>query len=306
MNDKRRSGRVLLGQDNNSLVNLVAINVILFLVLKFLYIVYSVSGNDISAYYRNIFNWFTLPADLTKLANRPWTVLTHMFVHENFLHIIANMLWLWTFGYILQDMMGNGKLTPVYIYGGLAGVVFYILSYYIFPQLQVGLSTASLLGANAALMAVAIATTSVTPDYRIFPMINGGIPLWVLTLIFVVVNIATLPKEDPAVYIANFAGAAMGWLFMYQMRRGRDWSLWMNEFFDWIKNVFNPDKKRAQKNPKDEFFYKVKGSQPFKKTPHITQQRIDRILDKINQEGYQFLTDEEKDVLKRAANDGDL
>ncbi len=306
MNDKRRSNRVLLGQDNNSLINLVAINAVLFLVLTFLFIVYKLSDSDISAYYRNVFNWFTLPADISRLATRPWTLLTHMFVHGKFFHLLANMLWLWMFGYILQDMMGNRKLIPVYIYGGLVGAFFYVLSYHIFPQLVGGISTATFLGANASLMAVAVATTSVSPDYRIFPMINGGVPLWILTVLYVILDFVTIPSGEPAVYIAHFAGGAFGFLFIYQMRKGNDWSIWMNDFFDWIKNLFNPNKKKSGKAVKDEFFYQVKGSQPFKKTPHITQQRVDKILDKINQEGYHFLTDEEKDVLKRAANDGDL
>ncbi|MBC8034417.1 MAG: rhomboid family intramembrane serine protease [Chitinophagaceae bacterium] len=306
MDDKRRSTRVLLGQDNNSLINLVAVNVILFLILKFLFLVYQISDSDMSAYYRNVFNWFTLPADLSKLSTRPWTVLTHMFVHEDFFHLFANTLWLWMYGYILQEMAGNRKLIPIYLYGGLTSAFLYILSYHIFPQLQGSLSTAAFFGANASLMAVAIATTTVSPDYRIFPMINGGIPLWVLTVIYVILNFIFIPSRDAAMYIANVGGASLGFLFIYQMRKGNDWSVWMNAFFDWAKDLFNPDKKSNNRKTKDEFFYKVKGSQPFKKTPHITQQRIDRILDKINQEGYHFLTDEEKDVLKRAANDGDL
>ncbi|MES1215057.1 MAG: DUF6576 domain-containing protein [Bacteroidota bacterium] len=42
---------------------------------------------------------------------------------------------------------------------------------------------------------------------------------------------------------------------------------------------------------------------PYNKTPNITQQRIDDILDKINQKGYQFLTDEEKELLKKASKE---
>jgi hypothetical protein len=229
-----------------------------------------------------------------------------MFTHTSVWHILANVLWLWVFGYILQDMMGNRKLTPVYIYGGIAGALFYVLSYHIFPQLQQSIPGASFFGANAAVMAVAVATTTVTPDYRIFPMINGGIPLWILTLVYVIVDFASVPVGDPGKYISHLAGAAMGFLFIYQMRRGNDWSVWMNNFFDWVLNVFNPDKKSKKKSIKDEFFYKVKGSDPYKKTANITQQRVDAILDKINREGYHLLTDEEKDILKRAANDGDL
>ena len=98
----------------------------------------------------------------------------------------------------------------------------------------------------------------------------------------------------------------MGYLFIYQMRKGKDWSAWMNNFFDWCNELFNPGKKRKGKSQKDEFFYNLSGTQPFKKIPNITQKRIDDILDKINQQGYRFLTDEEKDILKRAAEEEDL
>jgi membrane associated rhomboid family serine protease len=310
MDDKRKSGRILLGQDNNSLINLIAINAVLFLILTFLYIVYHITNDDVSAYYRNVFNWFTLPADISKLSTRPWTILTHMFVHghDSYLTFIANVLWLWLFGYILQDMTGNRKLIPIYLYGGLAGAFFYVVSYHIFPQLIAGIPGSAFMGANAAVMAVAIATTSVAPDYRIFPMIKGGIPLWIITVIYVILDFVDIREASAAVYLANVAGGATGFLFIYQMRKGSDWSVWMNDLAEWFQNLFNPNKKikTEKKTIKDEFFYKVKGSQPFTKTPHITQQRIDKILDKINQEGYQFLTDEEKDILKRAANDGDL
>jgi len=95
-------------------------------------------------------------------------------------------------------------------------------------------------------------------------------------------------------------------LFIYQMRRGRDWSNWINDFFDWIGNLFNPDKQSWKKTAKTDLHYKAKGTPPYKKIPNITQKRIDEILDKINQQGYRFLTDEEKDILKRAAEDEEL
>jgi hypothetical protein len=80
----------------------------------------------------------------------------------------------------------------------------------------------------------------------------------------------------------------------------------MNEVFDWCTDLFNPNKQKGVRSTRDEFYYKVSGTQPFKKIPNVTQQRIDEILDKINQQGYRFLTDEEKDILKRAADEEDL
>jgi hypothetical protein len=88
--------------------------------------------------------------------------------------------------------------------------------------------------------------------------------------------------------------------------RGWDGSIWINQFFDWFTDLFNPDKRKKQKNKKDQFYYNVSNTQPYKKIPNITQKRIDEILDKINQQGYRFLTSEEKDILKRAAEEEDL
>jgi len=298
--------RISLGQDGNALVNLLILNAVIFILLKFIFVIYLISEINIAAYYSNIFNWFTLPADITRLGSRPWTVLTFMFAHEKFLYLLGNLFFLWSFGYILQELTGNRKLIPIYIYGGLAGALFYVLSYHIFPALQPHVSDAVFLGANASVMAVAVATTTVSPDYRIFPMINGGIPLWIVTLIYVVIDFTSISPGDPARYIAHLSGAALGFIFIYQLRKGKDWSEWMNNFFDWGENLFNPDKKNKSKSAKDEFFYKVKDAQPYKKTPNVTQKRVDEILDKINQKGFHFLTDEEKDILKRAAKEDDL
>lgn len=305
--EEKSTGKVFLGSDGNALVNLVIVNAIIFAILKFIFVIYLLSKDiDTNAYYSNVFKWFTLPADLTKLAARPWTVLTYMFSHQEVFGFIANMLWLWVFGYILQDLMGNRKLIPLYLYGGVAGAVVYIIAYYLVPRLQPDLPLANMVGANAAIMAIAVATTTVSPDYRIFPMINGGIPLWIITLLYVIVNFAGLGSGDPAEYLAQITGGAIGFLFIFQLRRGRDGSTWLNNLFDWFDNLFNPNKPTRAKSFKDEFFYRVKGNAPFTKTPNVTQRRIDDILDKINQQGYHFLTDEEKDILRRAANKDDL
>ncbi|MFT4022377.1 MAG: rhomboid family intramembrane serine protease [Flavihumibacter sp.] len=302
--EERSRKKMLLGADGNALVNLVIVIAVAFVLLKFILVIYQLGGLNVEAYEPNVFNWFALPASLEKLLSRPWTLITSMFIHKEVMHMVANLLWVWMFGYILQDLTGNRKLVPVFLYGGLAGGLAFIAMNYLLPRLQPFIDESWYFGSNAGVMAVAIATTTVAPDYRIFPMVNGGIPLWIISAIFVIVDFAGI-GASPAVYLAHLAGALTGFVFIYQMRRGKDWSMPVNRFFDWILNLANPDKPSV-KNKRDEFFYKVSGRSPFKKTPHITQQRIDQILDKINSEGYHLLTDEEKDILRRAANEDDL
>ncbi len=66
--------------------------------------------------------------------------------------------------------------------------------------------------------------------------------------------------------------------------------------------MFNPERKRKpEKTIKEKVFYKTGTTKPFIKKSLVTQQRIDEILDKINQKGYASLTEEEKSILKRAA-----
>lgn len=304
MEDNYRK-KMTLGQDGNALVELVIINAVVFAILKFIYVIYSLNSSNPQAY-QTVVSWIYLPAHLEKLSGRPWTFLTYMFADQHLFRFIGNMFWLWAFGYILQDLTGNRKLVPIYLYGGLAGAVFYLLSYLVFPGLHAHASFAELGGANAAVIAVAIAVTTVAPDYRIFPMINGGIPLWILTVLYLIVNFSTLSTSDPGHYIADLAGAGAGFLFIVRMRRGHDGSIWLNQLFDWANDLFNPNRKKRTRSPKDEFYYKVSGTQPYKKIPNVTQQRIDEILDKINQQGYRYLTDEEKEILKRAADEEDL
>ena len=304
--EKKYRPRITLGQSNNALVLLIAINLILFVILAFIKALYFFKYSDknaaIAFYYENVLDWFTLPADGNKILTRPWTILTHMFSHERVWHVLANMLWLGLFGHILQSLTGNRKLIPVFIYGGIAGAIAFVLAYNFLPGLQAAVSVTSLLGASAGIMAVAIVVTMISPGYRIFPMLNGGIPLWVITLLFLIIDLATIPVDNPGGHIAHLAGAFAGFLFMYFLRKGYDWSDWMNNFFDWVNNLFNPDRPRKGRKMKEQLFYKS-GTHPYTKTPNITQDRIDELLDKINQKGYDHLTEEEKDLLRRASEE---
>ena len=295
-----------IGQDGNALTMLIAINLIVFVMLAFIKVVYYFSGNDEGSqlFERNIFDWITLPADLDRFLTRPWTLLTHMFVHDTrkIWHILGNLLWLWAFGYILQDLAGNRKLIPIFLYGALAGAFAYMVAFNLLPPLKDSLPLAKAYGASAGIMAIAIATTTLAPGYRIFTMLNGGIPIWIVTVLYLILDLAMIPESNPGGHIAHIAGGAMGFVFMTMLQRGRDWGLWMNNVYDWFTNLFDPEKPAKGKSTKAQLFYKSK-VQPFKKTPLITQQKIDEILDKINQKGYSSLTDEEKEVLKRASKE---
>lgn len=303
---QRNHHKLSIGQDGNTLTALLAINLTVFAILAFIKVVYyfSFSTSGVGLFDAQIFKYFSLPADLHQFITRPWTLLTHMFVHDtvNVWHIVGNMLWLWAFGYILQDLTGNKNLVPLYIYGGLAGAVAYGLMFNLIPTLKVQLPYAEAFGASAAVMAIAIGTTKLAPGYRIFPMLNGGIPLWVITVIYLIIDLAQIPFGNAGGHIAHLGGAAMGYAYVSAMQRGQDWGAWMNNFFDWVNNLFDPDKPKKGTSPKTTLYYNSK-VQPYKKANIITQQRVDEILDKISQKGYGSLSEDEKEMLKRASQE---
>jgi membrane associated rhomboid family serine protease len=300
---QRNKGRLTIGEDGNALVMLIAVQLIVFVLFSFIKIIYFFSDGSegLESYHQDILTWVMLPSHLPTLLTRPWTIITHFFVHDSVWHLLGNMLWLWMFGHIFQDLSGTRKLVPVFIYGALAGAFFFLLAYNLVPALKQSQATA--LGASAGIMAIAIATTVLAPRYPIFPMLNGGIPLWVITAIYVIIDLAMIPVSNTGGHIAHLAGAGAGFIFMKQLDRGRDGSIWINNLFDWVTNLFNPEKPKRGKVIKSQLFYKSKVA-PFKKTAtNLSQQRVDEILDKISQKGYNTLSAEEKDILKRASSE---
>ena len=295
--------KLMLGQEGNSLTTLLIINIVAFVILNFVKIVYLLTGDTEAVFTQHVLNWFTLPANPAILATRPWTLLTYMFTHYGIWLLISNLLWLWCFGYILQDLTGNKKLIPIYLYGGLAGGIFFMLTISAFPGLRANIANvAPMMGAGPATIALAISTAVISPKYKIFPLINGGIPLWILSAIFVVIHFTTSGISHPGFAAADVAGGLMGFVFVWQMKKGNDWSDWMINLVNWVNDLFNPEKKHRKSVEKQRLYYKST-QQPFQKTPHVTQQRIDDLLDKINQKGYNFLSDEEKDFLKKASKE---
>lgn len=299
----RKRSRISIGDDNNGLMALIAINAMVFVVFGLIQVIYQMSQSTIMAFQYEVLRWAILPAKLSTLAYEPWTVLTYMFVHSGVILTIVNLMWLWAFGSILQNVAGNKVVIPLYLYGGFAGALFFIAASYAFPVLRDQLDYLTFSGANASIFAVAIATTTITPNYKIFPMLGGGISLWVITLVYVVISIAS-GGASPAHLAAYSGGALMGFLFMTSYQKGKDWGLWMNELYTWFINLFEPGtKSMSGRSIRNAFFYKTGDHKPFIKTPAITQEKIDLILDKINQLGYDRLTDEEKTILKKASEE---
>ena len=286
---------------SNPLIMLVIINVMFFILLHFIKSIYNFSRLPEDLFMQHVHDWFVVPARAGLLLQRPWVLFTAMFTQMNLILMISNMFWLWTFGYILQDLIGERRLFPLYLYSGLTATLIFLFMFNAIPQYGVLAGSLNYSGATASILGVAVAATVISPHYRLFPMIGNGIPLWLLTVAFVIIDLASISASSYMIFVHGAAGLT-GLFFARAMLKGSDWSAWMNNLYDRITHLFQPrqtTKRRMVR--KEEVFYNTRGKQPFVRKGNVTQQRIDEILDKINQKGYQKLTEEERDLLRRAS-----
>lgn len=306
---KVHTRRFTLGQPGNALFSLFAINIAAFflILLVNVFTLFTRQGQDNSDI--SAIQWFALPANLITVTERPWTILTFMFAQGGnpplsaLLAMTGSMLWLWAFGYILQDLSGNRYLFPLYIYGSITGAVFFLTAANAVPFFSQYKNSLFLFSAQYGTTAIALAVTTLMPNYRIFKNIGSGIPVWILTLLYLLLNLAYAFAATGAAGFAILGAAIAGFGFIYLLRKGKDLSTWMHDFYNWCSNLFSPAGPQQQNRVKETIFYNTSGRKPFNKTSNVTQQRIDEILDKINQKGYQFLTEEEKNILKRASKE---
>lgn len=300
-----RKRRFSLGYDGNALMGLFTLIMIFFLLILTVQVCYNFFQQPSAVFNSQVIQAFSLPASFTKLSTQPWSIITYMFSESSSMifRLVGNLLWLWAFGYLLQSMAGNDKLIPIFLYSGFVGGLAFMAANAIIPSLRAEAANAYLLGSNPAVMGVAMATTALSPNYRFFTRIRNGIPIWVLMAFFLIIDLVGFTTSSAAHSISHVMGAAAGAGFVFLLRRGYDLSTWMINFYNWVMNLFNPNAKKKKDHIKERVFYNTGNRAPYSKQAIITQQRVDEILDKINQRGYQFLTDEEKQILKKASEE---
>src|SRR5436190_129736 len=148
--EKQYRKKVLPGRKDNGLIALIGICLILFVIFSFVkalwYFNYQEKGVAQALFSKNVLGLFTLPADTSKLLHQPWTIFSSFFIANNndFWKVFPNMFWLWSFGFILQDLTGGRKLIPVFLYSAFGGAIAFLLAYNLVDSLQVQLPYATL------------------------------------------------------------------------------------------------------------------------------------------------------------------
>lgn len=285
---------------NNGHVQLIIINLAVFVVMGVVMVITMVSG--LGDWWTAIHEQFQIPARFSEFVTRPWTLLTYMFMHDlsGILHILFNMLIMYWFGRLFVEYLGSDKLVAVYLLGGIAGGVVYLLAYNIIPffATQAEAHRIGMVGASASVNAIIVATATLLPNYTFFLLFIGPVRIKYIAAVFVFLSFLGTVGGNAGGNLAHLGGALMGFIYMKQLQAGINWGGWITVTLEWFKDLFK-EKPRVKVSYRKARTATPKASSSEKGS--YTQEEIDRILDKISEGGYESLTKDEKEKLFNAS-----
>ncbi len=276
-------------KQGNIIIKIIYINVALFLFSASLNVVGTLFQLD----YLSVSYWFSIPADFNLLITRFWTPITYMFYHEDFFHILFNMMILFWFGRIFLVYYSEKQLVSAYVFGGLLGALAYFLGYNLIPYYQNKVLASILMGASGSIMAIIFAAAMKAPDMELHLLFIGRIKLRWVAIISVVISFFGLPLKNGGGEMAHLGGALGGYLFFFFEKQGRDITLFVTKIIDFFVNIFRPrpKMKTTRFNPSK------MAPEEYNQRKAETMKEIDLILDKIKSSGYDSLTSNEKKKL---------
>ena len=175
---------------------------------------------------RYSFDWSSFTRDLASGAPTVWTfipLVSHMFVHGGWLHIIGNMLYLWVFGDNVEDRLGSGTYLVFYLLCGIAAAIGQGL-----------VSPSPMVGASGAIAGVLGAYLVLFPTVRIRTLIFLGIFITIVSLpaiivigFFIVIQfieglgslrLSGHPATEQIAYFAHLFGFVAGIVLLFLLR----------------------------------------------------------------------------------------
>lgn len=247
-----------------------------------------------------ILNYFAVPANITVLLSKPWTLLTYMFLHTEFFHILFNMLWLYWFGVIFVQYLSQRQLLGTYIFGGIAGALFYVAAFNLFPVFGIARDSSIALGASASVLAIVVAISFYVPEYTIRLLFIGPVRIKYIAIFTVILDVFMISSSNAGGHLAHLGGALWGFLWI-KIIPGFD----PTRIFEPLLNIGKP---KIGVKPKKRFKVRHNPNQTpvsdedYNRQKAVKQKRMDAILDKISRSGYDSLTKEEKELLFSNSN----
>ncbi len=270
----------------NMVMKLIFVNIGVFVFFGLFYFVSYIIQND--SFYHIALSKLEMPASLSTFVYQPWAIISYMFLHTALMHILFNMLWLYWFGEIFVLHLGDKKILPLYLIGGLAGALVYLLCFNLLPVFKPQLDGSLMLGASASVFAIVFAAATVNPEYEVNLILIGPVRIKYIAAVSLLLDVINIPYGNAGGYLAHVGGALSGYLYIKGLQSGTD----IFSPLEKIKGLFRR-KSKVKVAYKNTDYQKAAGKSITKNE----QQRVDEILDKIARSGYDSLNKEEKDFL---------
>lgn len=277
-------------KQGDAVIRLIYINVALFLALKIFVIVMQLFNIDGTF----IYTYLAMPSNLMELLYKPWTVITYMFLHKDFFHILFNMFALYWFGKLFLMHFTQKQLYGLYFWGGLSAGLVYLISYNIFPLFSNQVHFSILMGASGSIMAMILAAAMQLPNMELRFLLIGMVKLKYIAIAAVLISIFGITSNNAGGQLAHLGGALYGYLFVISLRRGKDYTKGFSKLMDGISDLFKPRKLKIKRSKTSN---RKMTDAEFNMDKAKRMKEIDRILDKIKSSGYGSLTSEEKKKL---------
>ena len=273
-------------KEDNGLIKIILINIIIFVSISVLEVFITLSGGG--SLIRVVINKLMLPASFTTFILQPWSLISYFFLHLSFGHILWNMLFLYWFGKIIHDNIGNNAVISLYILGGIIGGLSYMALFNIIPFYEDRVSESLMLGASAGVFSVVAGSATLLPNYTFYLLFLGPVRIKYIALFYILLSFFDITGSNAGGEIAHIGGALIGYLFIKQLQNGIN----MGDGVIKIINLFN--RKNSSKKEKE---FTINKETSF----DISQDEIDKILDKISESGYSSLSKKEKEKLFNAS-----
>ncbi len=231
-------------------------------------------------------NQFAFSIQSALLEYRFWQFITFQFIHDNFAHVVFNCLGLFFFGPWMERWWGAKRFLFFYIVCGMGGAVFY-MSLVLAGALPGSTLETGLVGALAGIYGILVGVAVIAPSMRVtllFPPVTLTMRQLALALLAISVGSIVLKMGgNEGGEAGHLGGAIMGFVLM--------------KTHGWIGRI--RDKSSSpRRRPVSHFSPKIR---PRTIIDLHGQTEVDAILEKISRDGFQSLTDEEREILQRAA-----
>ena len=225
----------------------------------------------------HIIDWFGLHPILIFKKFFIWQLVSYMFLHGDFLHILFNMFVLWMFGCEVERKWGSREFLKYYFICGIGAGLFHLI---IYPT-----SIAAVVGASGAIFGIMLAFAMLFPDRPILLLpffISLKAKYWVIVFGAMALLFGFMDRQGGIAHFAHLGGMVIGFLYLK---------------FGWKLSIFQRNYISRKKKE-----WELQRMLKFRQQKSKYRQEIDLILDKINEVGYENLTEKEKRTLKKASD----